>query len=79
MISVYKLKGQFQALLRPQVNALAAKGVTANQVTLSAIVISALAVLASSFYPIHPHGAQCHRRNVGPRTSYAIKVGGHTQ
>lgn len=38
--SVYDLKPRFQALLRPLVNALAARGITANQVTLSAIVLS---------------------------------------
>jgi CDP-diacylglycerol---glycerol-3-phosphate 3-phosphatidyltransferase len=36
VISVYQLKPRFQALLRPHVTQLAAKGVTANQVTLTA-------------------------------------------
>lgn len=40
MASVYDLKPCFQALLRPLVNALAARGVTANQVTLAAVVLS---------------------------------------
>lgn len=40
MPSVYNLKPKFQALLRPLTNALARAGVTANQVTLSAIVLS---------------------------------------
>lgn len=40
MASVYDLKPRFQALLRPLVNALAARGVTANQVTLAAVVLS---------------------------------------
>lgn len=40
MASVYDLKPRFQALLRPLVNALAARGITANQVTLAAIVLS---------------------------------------
>ena len=37
MISIYQLKPQFQALLRPLVQTLAAAGVTANQVTLTAL------------------------------------------
>jgi CDP-diacylglycerol---glycerol-3-phosphate 3-phosphatidyltransferase len=41
-ISIYQLKPQFQALLRPAVNGLAQRGVTANQVTLSACVLSVL-------------------------------------
>lgn len=49
MPSVYDLKPRFQGLLRPFTNYLAAKGVTANQVTLSAlflsVVIGALIVL----------------------------------
>ena len=40
MASVYDLKPRFQALLRPLVNALAASGVTANQVTIAAVVLS---------------------------------------
>jgi CDP-diacylglycerol--glycerol-3-phosphate 3-phosphatidyltransferase len=36
MISVYQLKPRFQAMLRPLVRALAAAGLTANQVTLTA-------------------------------------------
>ena len=39
-ISVYLLKSRFQALLRPLVKRLAAAGVTANQVTVAAAVIS---------------------------------------
>jgi len=35
-MSLYALKPRFQALLRPQVNRLAASGVTANKVTLAA-------------------------------------------
>ena len=38
--SIYDLKPRFQALLRPITNSLAAKGVTANQVTLAAAVVS---------------------------------------
>ena len=40
MPSVYDLKPRFQALLRPGVARLAAVGVTANQVTLAAVVLS---------------------------------------
>ena len=40
MISIYQLKPRFQALLRPIVGRLAAAGVTANQVTLAAMLIS---------------------------------------
>lgn len=40
MISIYQLKPRFQALLRPIVSRLAAAGVTANQVTLAAMLIS---------------------------------------
>lgn len=42
MISIYQLKPRFQALLRPIVGRLAAAGVTANQVTLAAMLISLL-------------------------------------
>lgn len=40
MPSIYQLKPRFQALLRPQVGALARAGVTANQVTLAACAVS---------------------------------------
>jgi len=43
MPSVYNLKPKFQALLRPLANALARSGVTANQVTLSAVALSFVA------------------------------------
>jgi CDP-diacylglycerol--glycerol-3-phosphate 3-phosphatidyltransferase len=39
LVSVYDLKPRFQALLRPLVNRLAARGVTANQVTMAAFVL----------------------------------------
>ncbi|MEK6746981.1 MAG: CDP-alcohol phosphatidyltransferase family protein [Pseudomonadota bacterium] len=42
MPTIYQLKSRFQAILRPMVKNLALSGVTANQVTLSAIVLSAL-------------------------------------
>ena len=41
MPSIYELKPQFQNLLRPICLQLAAKGVSANQVTLAAVVLSA--------------------------------------
>jgi len=40
MVSVYQLKPRFQALLRPAVRWLAARGVTANAVTLAAAALS---------------------------------------
>jgi CDP-diacylglycerol--glycerol-3-phosphate 3-phosphatidyltransferase len=43
MPSVYGLKPKFQDLLRPAVNALAHAGVTANQVTVAALLLSAAA------------------------------------
>lgn len=52
MPSVYDLKPRFQALLRPLVNCLAAIGVTANQVTLAAIVLSCLVGAAIARYPL---------------------------
>ncbi|ALN63121.1 inner membrane protein ynbA [Lysobacter antibioticus] len=46
MASIYALKGRFQALLRPLVRRLHALGVSANQVTVAAAVVS-LAVAAA--------------------------------
>jgi CDP-diacylglycerol--glycerol-3-phosphate 3-phosphatidyltransferase len=43
MPSIYQIKPRFQALLRPLVRGLAAGGVTANQVTLGAAVLSVAA------------------------------------
>ena len=43
MPSVYGLKPKFQDLLRPMVNGMARAGVTANQVTVAALVLSAAA------------------------------------
>lgn len=40
MPTIYDLKPRFQALLRPAVSHLAARGVTANQVTLAALALS---------------------------------------
>ena len=40
MPSVYDLKPKFQGLLRPVTNGLASMGVTANQVTIAALLLS---------------------------------------
>lgn len=45
MISIYSLKPRFQSLLRPLVSTMAARGITANQVTLAAAAISLLIAL----------------------------------
>jgi len=54
MPSVYDLKPKFQALLRPTVQALAAAGVTANQVTLGAAALSLLTGAAIYLRPTVP-------------------------
>lgn len=46
MISVYQLKPKFQQLLRPLVKGLACKGVTANEVTVMAMLISVITGVA---------------------------------
>ncbi|MBN9058691.1 MAG: hypothetical protein J0H21_05785 [Rhizobiales bacterium] len=48
MTSVYDLKPRFQALLRPLVGALVARGVTANQVTIAAILTEFVGVLVEA-------------------------------
>ncbi|WP_422509741.1 CDP-alcohol phosphatidyltransferase family protein [Stenotrophomonas sp. GZD-301] len=48
MVSIYALKGRFQALLRPAVAGLYRAGVTANAVTLAAALVS-LAVAAAVY------------------------------
>lgn len=53
MISVYQLKAKFQDLLRPITQKLAAKGVTANQVTVAAIILSAFGGLCMAVFPAH--------------------------
>lgn len=40
MVSIYQVKPAFQRLLRPFVGGLAARGVTANQVTLGALALA---------------------------------------
>jgi len=54
MASVYDLKPRFQALLRPLVRTLAAAGVTANQVTLGATVLSLATGAAIYLRPAAP-------------------------
>ena len=49
MPSIYQLKPRFQALLRPRVAALARAGITANQVTIFAALLSAAAGLLILF------------------------------
>lgn len=50
-MTVYDLKPRFQALLRPMTRAMAARGITANQVTLAAVVLSVLAGGLLALYP----------------------------
>ena len=45
MATIYDLKPKFQAMLRPIVNLLATKGITPNQVTLAALLLSIFAGL----------------------------------
>ena len=52
MPSVYDLKPRFQQLLRPLVGGLHARGVTANQVTVAALVLSC-AIGAAFWYADH--------------------------
>jgi CDP-diacylglycerol--glycerol-3-phosphate 3-phosphatidyltransferase len=51
MPSVYQLKSRFQELLRPSVKRLAAMSVTANQVTMAAIVLSIFGGSLIAFFP----------------------------
>lgn len=51
MLSIYQLKPRFQNLLRPLVRRLFDAGVTANQVTLSAAVVSVLIGLLLALFP----------------------------
>ena len=56
MPTLYDIKPQFQALLRPLVAKLAAAGVTANQITVGAVILSlaggALCLLAPGSRPV---------------------------
>ena len=51
MLSIYKLKSAFQNLLRPITTLLAGKGVTANQVTISAVILSLITGLLIALWP----------------------------
>jgi CDP-diacylglycerol--glycerol-3-phosphate 3-phosphatidyltransferase len=51
MASIYQLKPAFQALLRPRVDAFARAGVTANPVTIAAVVLAIAVGLAVIFVP----------------------------
>lgn len=53
MISIYSLKPRFQSLLRPLVSKMAARGITANQVTLVAAAISLLIALVVTWQAQH--------------------------
>lgn len=50
-MTIYSLKPRFQALLRPLTGALARHGVSANQVTLAAVLLSAAAGALLAWYP----------------------------
>lgn len=54
MISIYQLKPRFQNLLRPVVQRLFDRGVTANQVTLSACVVSLAVGALVAVFADHP-------------------------
>ena len=54
MPSVYDLKPKFQNFLRPLVRWLAGKGITANHVTLSAVLLSFLSGTAIAIIPTEP-------------------------
>ena len=51
MASIYDLKPKFQALLRPFSNWLAKHGVTPNQVTIAALIMSMFAGIALAYNP----------------------------
>jgi CDP-diacylglycerol--glycerol-3-phosphate 3-phosphatidyltransferase len=51
MPTIYQLKSRFQDLLRPICKSLAAKGITANQVTLAALALSVLEGLLLWLFP----------------------------
>lgn len=53
MPSIYDLKPKFQDMLRPLVRMLASNGITANHVTLAAMLISFAAGAMIAFWPAH--------------------------
>ena len=79
-MSIYELKPRFQNLLRPLVRRLYSAGVTANEVTVAACVISVLLgvvlikfadISALFFYvarlDVFTYGAKCYRRHASSR------------
>lgn len=54
MLTIYQLKPRFQDLLRPSVRRLHACGVTANQVTLAAAIVSLLVAAAIALFAEQP-------------------------
>jgi CDP-diacylglycerol--glycerol-3-phosphate 3-phosphatidyltransferase len=54
MDSIYELKPKFQALLRPLVRSLAGAGITANQVTIAAVILSIITGGAVYLWPYNP-------------------------
>jgi len=52
--TIYDLKPRFQARLRPAAIALAARGITANQLTAAALALSACGGLAVTLWPRQP-------------------------
>ena len=51
MATIYNLKSRFQSLLRPCTRALARAGITANQVTVSALILSLLSGVTIAAFP----------------------------
>lgn len=51
MASIYDIKPSFQKLLRPLSNGLANKGVTPNQITMAAILLSLITGALIAYYP----------------------------
>lgn len=55
MASIYDLKPKFQSMLRPLVKGLAKHGITANQVTIAAVVLSIGTGLVLLYAPVNPN------------------------
>ena len=54
MISVYNIKPKFQAFLRPALKLLHKTGITANQITISSLILSMIIGVLFWFSDIHP-------------------------